>query len=751
MTARHEKEITLSANIDNAGALARFVDSQPILNMLGLLAKTGRKNFHENGAWEVCLCALILKLEPNCRVQRIMESLPYDTRDMDEADFLNTLAHMGYVCRKAETDLEDIDERLLPGVFIPPSGMPSIILNRDENGSLLFYDPVSKLVSTVPPSFDKDGKVWFFQKYDENRAATSKFMRKGSGNTWFGALLGRFSGTFAQVMTAGLILNFIALATPLFIMLVYDRVIAAGSIGTLPMLALGAAIAIFFEWKLRNIRSTGLSWLAGRLDNVVGNKIFAHLIGLSPDLIEKASVAAQIARIKTFESVRDFFSGSVFLSLLEAPFVFLSVLTIALIAGKLVLVPLFMVAAYAALFFFIRARIKISIRLAAKATSARQQFTIETFEKLEGIRAHGLVKKWQEKFRRLSGREMMAHFELGWLGMLAESFAHALTVLSAIATVGFGVHMIWAGDMNTGALVAAMILVWRVLTPFYSLCTMIPRLEQLRNSVMQVNDLMDIETENEKAQSFSRLPKLKGAVSFHNVSFSYTEEGDETFTGLSFEARPGDLVMLTGGNGTGKATVLKLIKSLHRAKSGTVRIDGFDIRQLDAPDLRRQIAYVPKVPDFFHGSVIENMRLANPLAGEEEIIKALEMADAWQDIQKLPEGLYTVIGAHEGEKITSSLATRLSLARAYLHPASLLLIDELPNTLLSGVAGENLKDYLVRARGKRTIILCGYREDYMKLADTIVWMRGNSSPITGTRDIMLNMINGAPQSAEGKS
>lgn len=728
---------------DRESAFRRFSDSQPVLNMLSLLAKTGRENFNERGAWEVCLCALVIRMEPNCKVQRLLEALPYDTAPMDSADFLNTMAHLGYYCRPADSELSDIDERLLPGVFIPCKGDPCIVLGRDSGGNLQFYDPISRLVSVVPPSFDRKGRVWFFQKYDENRVATSKFMRKGSGHSWFRALLGRFRGTFAQIMTAGLILNLIALTTPLFIMLVYDRVIAAGSIKTLPMLSLGAFIAIGFEWKLREIRSTGLSWLAGRLDNIVGNQIFSHLIGLSPDLIEKASVAAQVARIKTFESVRDFFSGSVFLSLLEAPFVVLSAAAIALIAGPIVFVPLLMVFSYIALFWFIRQRVKVAIRLAAKASSARQQFTIETFEKLEGIRGYGLVNKWQEKFRHLSGREMMAHFHLGWLGMVAETLANSLTVISAVATVGFGVHLIWAGEMSTGALVATMILVWRVLTPFYSLCTMIPRLEQLRNSIIQVNDLMDIETEAGEAKSFSRLPKLRGSVSFHNVGFRYTDESDAIFSSLSFDARPGDLVAVTGGNGSGKATVLKLIKAMHRATEGTIRIDGFDIRQLDAPDLRRQIAYVPKTPNFFHGSVIENMRLSNPLASQEDVQKALELADAWDDVQRLPQGLDTVIGSHGATNLTSSLATRLSLARAYLHPAMILLIDEMPNTLLSGKAGQNLKDYLSRAKGKRTVIICTYREDYMKLADTIVWLRGFESPVSGPRDEMMEQIGNA--------
>ena len=738
-----EENTAQTEPVETSNAFSRFVDSQPILNMLDLMHKTGRSHFTEDGAWEVCLCALILKLEPGCKIQRILESLPYHTNLMDETDVLNTMSHMGYSCRPAEADLYDIDERLLPGLFIPNGGSPKIpclVLGRNENNELLFYDPISRLVSAVPPGFDKNGKVWFFQKYDEHAQPISHFMRQGSGHTWFRALMGRFKGTFAQVMTAGLILNIIALVTPLFIMLVYDRVIAAGAPDTLPMLAVGAFIAIAFEWRLRAIRSRGLSWLSGRLDNIVGNRIFSHLIGLSPDMIERASVAAQIARIKTFESVRDFFSGSVFLSLLEAPFVIISLAAIAFIAGPLVFVPVVMGFAYLALFWFIRGKVKVAIRLAAKTSSARQQFTIETFEKLEGVVGQGLQQKWQEKFRHLSGREMMSHFYLGWLGTISETLAHTLTIISAVAVIGFGAHLIWAGMLTTGALVATMILVWRVLTPLYSLCTMVPRLEQLRNSIDQVNNLMDIETEAEEARSFSRLPRIKGEVSFHHVDFRYDEDQDYIFTDLSFKAEAGDVVILTGANGSGKTDVLKLIKSLQHASQGTVRIDGFDIRQLDAPDLRRQIAYIPKSAHFYYGSVLENMRMANPLATMEDIEQALKLANAYDDIRTLPQQMDTIIGSYGEEKLTSSLASRLSIARAYLHPGNILLIDELPNSLLSGVAGKNLKNYIASVKGKRTVIMCTYRTDFMKLSDTIVWLRGLSAPIVGNQDIMLAQV-----------
>jgi ABC-type bacteriocin/lantibiotic exporter with double-glycine peptidase domain len=703
--------------------------------MLQKLQQAGRRHFHQQSPWEVCLCALILAKEPQCPINRIIESLPHGDAEIDEADILNTMAHLGYVCHHADADLHNIDLRLLPAIFIPEKGIPFLVLGRDEHDKLCFYDPISQLISHVPPCLTKGGVAWFFQPYEEHLQPTSLFMRQGSGHQWFRSLLGRFKGTFVQIMVAGFILNIIALTTPLFIMLVYDRVIATGSLSTLPMLAIGAAIAIAFEWWLRKIRSRGLSWLAGRLDNIVGNRIFAHLIGLSPTLIERASVAAQIARIKTFESVRDFFAGSVFLSLLEAPFVIIAIAAISLIAGNLVFVPLAMVFGYLALFFIIRSRVKIAMRLAAKASSARQQFTIETFDKLEAVRAHGLGSRWQEKFRHLSGREMMAHAQLNWLGIIAENIAHALTIIAALATVGFGVQMVWDGSISTGALVATMILVWRVLTPFYSLCTMIPRLEQLRSSIEQVNQLMDIPSEAEEARSFARLPQLRGAIEFHHVTFRYHEGADPVFQDVSFQAHAGDIIAITGSNGSGKASVLKLIQGLHVADTGMVRLDGFDIRQLDALEIRRQIAYLPKIPHFFYGTIEENLRFSNLTATQAEVQHALKMADAWEEVQKLPHAIDTLIGADKSAvQLTASLKTRLALARLYLHQGNVVLIDEIPNTLLSGIVGENLKEYLLTMRGKKTICMCAYRDDFLSLADVTLWLRGLDAALVKQRN-----------------
>src|SRR5690606_30243753 len=163
---------------------------------------------------------------------------------------------------------------------------------------------------------------------------------------------------------------------------------------------------------------------------------------------------------------------AVFLSFLEIPFVILAAGVMWAIAGPLVIVPVAMVAAYVLLFAVMRHYIKGAIRLAAKASSARQQFTMETFEKLRFVRTSGLAAVWGGKFSELQGREVLMSFHLGFLGIIAETLANALTVLAAVFTIGVGAHLVWAGEASMGALVASMILVWRILLPFYSLCTM---------------------------------------------------------------------------------------------------------------------------------------------------------------------------------------------------------------------------------------------------------------------------------------
>lgn len=696
----------------------------------GLPMPNGKEN-----VWREALCMLVPAVNPKCKIFRVTESLPHVFSDFDLADLLDTMANLGYFARSENLRLLDVDERLMPCLFIPDD-MP------DEPyvcmGAGRFYSASRRAFARLPRR-NVAGRCWFFETFSEDKAKTSKAARTHTGFAWFRALAGRFRKALWLIMFLGLVLNATALAAPLFIMVVYDRVLSSGAADVLPALVAGAAMACAVEWMLRSVRTRYLSGMAARAGNIVSNKILAQLLNLAPGYIERASVSAQVARIKTFESVRDFFNSSVFLSAPEIPFTVLALAVIMALSGSLVLVPLGAIALYAALFYFIWRYVRVSIRLAAKAGSARQEFILETVNKMDDIRASGLSRAWQKKFRELSAREAVTSFRLSWLGMVGESCAHGLTILSAVAVIAFGVNMVWAGVLSTGGLVAVMILVWRVLAPFYSLCTMIPRLDQIRNSLRQVDRLMDIETESLSYRHAARLKSLRGRISFSGVGMRYAQDSDPVIAGLSFEAMPGDIVAVTGRNGTGKTTLLKMIKGLYVPQAGSIKIDGFDLRQLDPVDLRRRIAYIPQETRFFHGTVIENLRFSNPLATKREVEIALGQADLLEEITGLPDGLNTMIG-HGGLALSSSVALRLSMVRAYLHDAPILLIDELPNSLLSENAGRFMRENILRHKRERTTIIVTHREDFINMADTLVVLRRNLPPQVGPRPFMVNEI-----------
>jgi ABC-type bacteriocin/lantibiotic exporter with double-glycine peptidase domain len=719
-------------------AKRRIVRSKPaesvrlLCNQLRLTVWKDRK---ENDPWALSLAALIMALEPGCKIDRAADAMPYAVKRIDRDYIMEAMANLGYAGKSLTTEPRSFDRRLCPALFIPHlrPNRPCVLLNDSK-----MFDSATGRISPVPMQAGP-GEIVLFRPYAEENDPTSKAARSVTGWPWFRTMFMRFRPLLQRVLVIGLTLNLIALATPLFIMAVYDRVISTNTPDVLPMLAAGALIAAGFEWVLRVIRSRQLSWLASRLDNLISNKLFSQLVHMPPSLLEGAPVQAQVARLKGYESVRDFFSSPMFLSMIELPFSVLAMAALGIIAGHLVLVPVASVCVYMLLFWLTLRKVKVALKVAAKAGSARQRYILDTLTRLEDVRASGLIDVWQDKYRAVSGMEASAQFRLNWLGHVSETAANAITVLSAVSIVGFGVDMVWSHEMSTGALVASMILVWRVLNPFYSLCTMVPRLDQIRNSIRQINQLMDLDTEEASSRVLAKPRALQGQLTFINVGMRYGL-GDPVFNNLSFQIQPGQVVAVTGENGSGKSTLLKLAKGLYQPPSGSVRIDGLDMRQLDPLALRRLIAYVPQNPSFFAGTVEENMRFANPLATREDIQKALAEAGALDEIMSLPYGLDTFIGGDMGVHLSSAAAVRLSLARCYLQDAKMILIDELPASLMTSEAGKHLLESVKSERGRRTILMVTYQTDVLRIADQIVWLRSGEPPLAGERNLMLRHL-----------
>lgn len=695
------------------------------------------------------LCALIVALDPTVNVARIVDALPPENERFGAADVLNALAFLGFKGSRCDTGPNTLDPRLTPCLALntreeingraPPLALLAVDYEDGQPVVTYIDGRTGALEKASPDDLANAGwRVAFtFTSFQPDEAATSGTRRGQTGQSWFQAIIGRFRPDFLRLIAIGIALSFVSLGVPLFVMLVYDRVIGPRAADSLDYLAAGVVLAGAMEWFLRGLRSRCLSWLATRLDFIVGAAIFERLMGLPPAFLERASAASQIARLKTFEAVRDFFSGPVFMSLIEMPSIVISFTVLAYFGGVLSLVPVVIATLHLVVFWIIRRKVAASIRTAARATSRTQQFAIETFEKLETIKSNGLAEAWSAKYRDLSGRENMAQFRLFVLGSLGEALAQALTLLAALATLTVGVSLVWSGDVSAGVLVASMILTWRVLGPFQSLCATAPRFEQLRNAIIQINNLMDVATEDETDKVSARPLEIKGGVSFVNASMRYSKEGGAVFLGLNLEIEPGSIVAITGANGSGKTSVLQLVQGLYSPASGVVRIDGFDIRQLVQRDLRRMIGYVPQNPEILAGTVAENLRVGQPLAAEDELWRALEDVGAAEEIRQLPGGLSAKLDSRNAAHYSAALPYRIAFARALLQNSNLLLVDEQPNAVLNAGFADLLRRIVAASRGRRTVIFVSHRVDLMRMADRVIRLRRGHVPAHGPLDLFL--------------
>lgn len=691
--------------------------------------------FSEQSDLSLCLPRLLAALNWRGTSRQFAEALPHMADILDLDGFRRVMADLNFRGQFFKARLNEIDPRILPCVFLPTDSDALVLLDYNEDHGFLAYDGGSRHERYIRPS-EQRGEVHVFRP-------SEPAPRGAAAQGWVRRMVDRFKPMIALGLVLTIVINVLSLSSPMFTMLVYDTVIPSGDLRLIPWLVIGLAVLLTVDWNLRRLRAQILAYMAARSEFVVGTAIFQRVLALPANATEAVPVGSQISRIKDFESLREMFAGPLALLFYELPGTLVFVVALGIIFPWLLVALIIAMGCYAALIATARSFVATRTEQSSRARSRMQEFLSDALSKMRGIKFAGVEDVWYERFRQLSGKAVAAELRSQIFAALMSRGAAMLGNLTGLAILSVCVIGTFTGAVSTGTVVGAMMIVWRLLGPLQSGILSLATLSRVTRSVRQIDNLMRLGVERDPNAPRQQPASLRGEVGFVRASFRYSNEADPVLLGVNFTIEPGQVCGIAGPNGAGKSTMLKLMTGLYLPQAGSVRLDNVDIRQIDPAQLRTLVSYAPQRCDLFYGTIAQNLRLAYPTASDDELRWAAEMAGILADIQAMPDGFNSRLADGSSEQLPHGFRQRLSLARAYLKPAPVMLFDE-PGNGLDAEGDRAFTEAVGRLKRNRTVIFVSHRPSHLRMADQVVFMEDGYVRKIGSWDQVSTLVLGGP-------
>jgi HlyB family type I secretion system ABC transporter len=533
---------------------------------------------------------------------------------------------------------------------------------------------------------------------------------------WRDPIMRRLRPVLWELGIASVVINVMALATPLFLMTVYNKVINHNALQTLDVLALGMITLFVFEWGLRCLRGYIASHTGGRLDAALGSEVVHRLMHLPLRSFDKVPTGQILERTRQLDSVRQFFTSQMPLLLVDLAFVgvFVSVLLyLDLRLGMIVLaaIPLFWLLSMLA-----RHRQQALVEAGFQAAAAKASSLSEAVSHAFTVKALGLEPEMERRFKEKLAQSAWTGFRASNLGGLVASSGQVLQQLTALLIVYVGARAIIAGEMSIGALIASTILSARVLAPMRQVVGAWQQLQTVRSAFARLDEMMNepIELKDQPTPALT----VNGRIRFEDVAYRYGDEDGLALDGVDLEIQPGQTLGVIGAPGSGKSTLAKLMLGLDHPARGRVLIDDLDVRLWSPAALRQQIGVVPQEVQLFAGSIAENIGLGAADHSFERIVAAAKFVGAHDFIQRLPKGYETRL-SERGGGLSAGQRQLISIARAVIRNPRILVLDE-ATSALDAATEETLLANLRRASRGRTIVIVTHRLGALGIADRVL-------------------------------
>ncbi|MHC5597465.1 MAG: peptidase domain-containing ABC transporter, partial [Nostoc sp.] len=551
-------------------------------------------------------------------------------------------------------------------------------------------------------------------------SATKETPQERFSLRWFIPYLSRHRRVLIEVFIASFFVQLAALANPLVVQLIIDKVITQNSIGTLHILGVLLLVVGIFEAVLTTLRTYLFVDTTNRIDMGLGSQIIDHLLRLPLRYFERRPVGELSTRINELENIRQFLTGTALTVGLDALFSVVYIGVMLIYSWLLTLVALSTIPIFIIVILIASPTISRQLRAKAERNAETQSYLVEVMSGIQTVKAQNIELRsrfsWQERYARF----VAAGFKTVVTSTLANSTSNFLNKLSSLLVLWVGAYLVLKGELTLGELIAFRIISGYVTSPILRLAQLWQSFQETALSLERLGDIVDTPQEGETDRYNIPLPTIKGAVKYENVSFRFGTSGPLQLSNVNLEFEIGKFIGIVGQSGSGKSTMMKLLLRLYETESGRILIDGYDISKVELYSLRRQIGVVPQETLLFDGSVQENIALTNPDATTEEIIEAAQVACAHEFIMSLPNGYNSRVG-ERGSALSGGQRQRIAIARSVLQRPKLLVLDE-ATSALDYPTERQICLNLAKAFKGETVFFITHRLNTVSNADMIVVM-----------------------------
>lgn len=671
----------------------------------------------------------------------LVAGLPLEKGSLTPSLFARAASRAGLSAKLVRRDLRRIDEVLLPAVLLLKGEEACILLGWDERGEnarLLFPETGQ---GSVQLSRDEllaryAGVAIFARphfRFDRRTPQVGQVKLRH----WFWGALAEQMPVYRDVLAAALLINVMALAMPLFVMNVYDRVVPNRAIETLWVLALGVVLVIGIDMMLRLLRGYFIDLASARIDMQLSASIMERVLGVRMAARPEA-VGAFAANLRSFETVREFITSASVTALIDLPFALLFVLVIAIIAWPLIIPVLLAIVVVIIYAYVLQHKMHALSETTYRAGALRNATLIESLTALETIKTQGAEGVMQSKWEKSVAFVSRVNNKMRFLSAAATNGAMEIQQLVSVVVVVAGVYLIGEGQLSMGGLIACTMLTGRAVAPLGQMVGLLMQYHHAKVALTSLDEVMARPVERPDDGAFVHRPELKGNIEFRDVDFSYPNSSVSALKGFNCRIAEGEKVVVIGRIGSGKTTLQKLLLGLYQPSSGAVLVDGVDLRQLDPADLRRNIGYVAQDVTLFYGTLRENIAIGAPYADDATIVAAAEAAGLADFVNRHPDGFDMMIG-ERGDSVSGGQRQSIAIARALLLDPPILLLDE-PTSAMDFSSEQQFKQRLKQLADHKTVIIVTHRNSLLDLATRVIVVDDGHVVADGPRDQVIQAL-----------